>query len=397
VPRDLDAICRRCLAKDPDRRYESATAVALELERWLRDEPVRARPAGRGERVARWCRRNPGLAVGAVLLTALLVVGTAAALALVREQDEATRRVVCEDNEHAASLAAGAFLHRLDQHGDFVLKAANDPALRQACRDNDMKAVQALLRGKVEGARAPGVVGIVSLYVLDHTGLLRAIWEDNPKIVGMNFAYRDYYRGARMRAGREGLERVHLSRVFTALNDGLDKLAVSVSFRPTAGGPAWVLAATIPTDPTFGLGARNDGRHKVVLLAPREADPSSAPEYCVLVHPSYTERERAVPFPDGKLRRDGPRFSPDDGYEDPVRERHPECEGRWLAGFAPVEGTELVVLVQQKYDDAVAPQRLFLRRFLAWFGGLVAVGLFLVASFWLVRAWRGRTGLAAKS
>ena len=68
VPRDLDAICRRCLVKDPEGRYESASAVASELDRWHRDEPVRARRAGRGERFIRWCRRYPGMAAGTLFL-----------------------------------------------------------------------------------------------------------------------------------------------------------------------------------------------------------------------------------------------------------------------------------------------------------------------------------------
>jgi len=398
VPRDLDAVCRRCLEKDPDKRYESASAVALELDRWRRDEPVRARRPGRGERVARWSRRNPGVAAGALLLAGLLVVATAVAVSLAREQDAATRRVVCEDNEHAAELAAGAFLRRIDQHRTAVLDAASQPALTQACAAGDMAAATRFLRARVEAPADPGVTAVASMYVLDDAGTLRAVWPETSPIVGENFSHRDYYRGAKARDAAAGRGRVHLSKVFKAKNDGLDKLAVAVAFRPAAGRPAWVLAAAIPTDPTLGLGVRDDRRHKVVLLAPRDpepgADPGDAARYFVVVHPDYARGEASVPFPaDGLRKIDAPdgrvRFAPDDDYRDPV---HPDgAAERWLAGFAPVEGTDLVVLVQQTHADAVGQTRSFFRRFFMWTGGAVAAGPLAVGLGRLLRA-RGRPG-----
>jgi serine/threonine-protein kinase len=62
VPRELEAICLKCLEKDPFRRYETAAELADDLDRYLKDEPVQARTEGLIQYLRRWTRRNPALA-----------------------------------------------------------------------------------------------------------------------------------------------------------------------------------------------------------------------------------------------------------------------------------------------------------------------------------------------
>src|SRR5262249_38161187 len=59
IPRDLEVICLKCLAREPWRRYPSAANLASDLHAFLEDRPIAARPARSPERVGAWCRRHP--------------------------------------------------------------------------------------------------------------------------------------------------------------------------------------------------------------------------------------------------------------------------------------------------------------------------------------------------
>src|SRR5262249_17933937 len=79
LDRDLEAVCLKCLEKEPSRRYASAQDLADDLERWLRAEPVRARRHRLWQRAATWARRRPrtaaSLAVAGLMLLAALGLG----------------------------------------------------------------------------------------------------------------------------------------------------------------------------------------------------------------------------------------------------------------------------------------------------------------------------------
>ena len=84
LDRDLETVCLKCLEKDPHRRYASADALAEDLERWLRNEPILARPANTWKHMMKWIRRHPaptgiiglGAASAGAIVVLMLVTGT---------------------------------------------------------------------------------------------------------------------------------------------------------------------------------------------------------------------------------------------------------------------------------------------------------------------------------
>jgi WD40 repeat protein/tRNA A-37 threonylcarbamoyl transferase component Bud32 len=108
VPRDLATVCLKCLAKRPADRYGSARQFGDDLRRFLRHEPVVARPIGRSEKLWRWCRRQPALAASLGLALFMFVAGGGIATwQWFRADNEA--HTVKEELWHAQLLEARAY------------------------------------------------------------------------------------------------------------------------------------------------------------------------------------------------------------------------------------------------------------------------------------------------
>ncbi len=138
--RDLEAICLRCLDKNPARRLGSAGELADDLERWLAGRPVRARLPSLWERGVKWARRRPAVAALSALVIVLLGLGLAGAAWTWRQQVRAHR----QGRELSANLALRESWH-LGDEGRIgpamlwtvrALELSSDEELQQTARAN---------------------------------------------------------------------------------------------------------------------------------------------------------------------------------------------------------------------------------------------------------------------
>jgi serine/threonine-protein kinase len=237
VPRDLETICLKCLEKAPERRYPSALALAEDLHRFQRNEPIVARPVGPLERGLRWARRNPTAA--ALVATALALIGLTfgggICLAQLRaERQTEWRTGVSRAVEQAGMLRAEFHFEqarqmlqevrrRLEQGGPADLRQSVDQALADLALVEKLDTARLQTATPVEGKFGPG--GPESIYEsgLVEAGLGRP--GDNIETVAA---------------------RVRGSAVREEIVAGLDDWA---SIAPDPARRAWLLAVARAADP----------------------------------------------------------------------------------------------------------------------------------------------------
>ncbi|MFO0906329.1 MAG: protein kinase [Pirellulales bacterium] len=268
IPVDLETICLKCLDKRRRYRYQTAADVADELERYLRSEPIHARPIGKVERLWMWCRRHP---IYPVLFATLLVV-----ILLVhvwgwiwfdrayRQSDRALTGRSLAGVGFAADTVARSAQSELENSYDLVEGLARDPVLRRALMELQSDAELAPVLAKLDdprldeptreplrkqllehpancelqerlrtaSAETPSVFG---WFVLARDGMQVARWPANATI-GVNYAWRSYFHGeardyadteAYRKSPRRRIHDTHLSAAF--VSQVSDRWVVAIS------------------------------------------------------------------------------------------------------------------------------------------------------------------------
>ena len=443
VDPDLEAVCLKCLEKEPSRRYASAAGLVRDLERYLAGQPVEARRPGRAERAWRWCLRYPMWAASLAAAGVFLVIMTIAALAAAKEYEHELMRNQAKADSFGALHAANTIHSQLTHYASAVVDAAKNPELRGELTRlgrllNEQHSNARELSNKGELSRLEQVIAGLyrrynraggpyrsanenepfdSLFVQTTRGIGLIRSPNSPREwTGADFQYRDYFQGAmkRAEAAAKGQPTPYVSGVFVSYSNDLAKFAISMPIIADDGSRRMVgvLAATITTGATFGPIPLGDEHRKVVLVGPKDPSqagppnhsatrPDQPPEYVVVVdrsqrrqlkHVSYVRSERltafAVPLQQGDLPRS--QYATDDNYEDPNE------GGRWQAGFAQVGNTGLVVVVQTPYGQPLQPGRTLARELGFWLAVAATVGgaLLLAGAVYRHRAGWSRWRIA---
>src|SRR6266498_1203664 len=280
---DLATICLKSLEKDPQRRYSSALALAEDLERWLKHEPIRARRTGIFTRGRKWVRRNPTSA----LLVASLVALAAAIGAMIWKTEfvhrpPATGIAVLpfEDlskDEENASFAGGV-------QDEILTNLAKVADLKVISRTSVMKYKSDLERNLREIAKTLGVSHVVEGSVQRAGGRVRV----NVQLIDARndaHVWAEHYD--RDLADIFGIQNEIAQQIVNQLRAKLSAAEkAAIAERPTADLAAYSLYTKAKEIDIWGNweGAEKSANKEVELLEKAiQRDPNFVFAYCALV------------------------------------------------------------------------------------------------------------------
>ncbi|MFN8012077.1 MAG: protein kinase [Holophagaceae bacterium] len=259
LPADLETILLKALEKEPARRYDSAKALAQDLDRYLEGEPIAAKPPTRADLARRWFRRNRlagGIAAASLLL--ILAVGGWATLALLRSRAQArAARLFGAQSERVEVLLAKAYAlpkHDVSRTEDEVRRGLEI-----------LKGDMARLGREAEG---PGLLALGRAH--------RALGDLEEAHLELAKAWEAGYRGPEV-AAELGLVKAGLYRRLLAPLSGADRQERRRQLDESLLRPAQVLlriapaASLRPSELAAAELALTEGRHEEALRLADEA------------------------------------------------------------------------------------------------------------------------------
>ncbi|HZL37657.1 MAG TPA: serine/threonine-protein kinase, partial [Tepidisphaeraceae bacterium] len=127
IPPELETILLKCIAKEPDSRYPNAQAMADDLSRFLRDEPILARPPTLRDKAVKWTRRHKPWAISALVVLLVTAAGLLTSTLLIAHEQTKTRNAYLLEQRKAVE-ADRNFKEARDAVGFFTRIAADDMA-----------------------------------------------------------------------------------------------------------------------------------------------------------------------------------------------------------------------------------------------------------------------------
>ncbi|MFM7071954.1 MAG: serine/threonine protein kinase, partial [Planctomycetota bacterium] len=278
---ELNAVCLKCLARDPARRYGSADALANDLRRWSERRATLAGGRPSPLRESRfWARRNPG-----ILAIAALALMTLATLAVYIRLDSDRRQLANARSENAARAAqlARQLDRELHMIRAFTARLAESDQLRTALRPDSGElaasdrrlAIQSVI-DRVDQRLLFDLAGgnpLVNVLVLDPEGRELADTAARGRdLLPHSFAVRDYVRAFRDRPFPPS--HVHVARAFHSIKDGSHKIAVSTRVWDANGEQLGFVVANFPIGPQLlGFDLRQEPGDAAVLCPLDLSDP----------------------------------------------------------------------------------------------------------------------------
>ena len=405
VDRELEWICLKCLEKDPLRRYPTAQALAQDLERWLRCEPISIGSEGGVARFLRSCRAHPARVTALSGALCVLAVTAVVGLSMVREHELAQRSRVLATNTFAAESKAGQVLFQLRELSSPLARCASDP-----------RVAGLLAHGAERYAHADRLLiecGANTLFdsvaVVAQDGAERArLPRREPPAAHRHLVQRDFFSGAR-RLGENGYRSVHVARVLRSEDHGERRVSLSAPVFGADNEWLGVVAVTVDMQAFLeSLALPDNGWQMAVLAGLREAEPGDPPAattegVMVLLHGRLGDAQ------DPAATRSWLRELIEkvrDAGRDPFRVSEPSHSladnpnaspitafgRRWLAGFAPVGHTGYAVVVQTRYDVVAEDTWRTLMQLVGVSGGIFVLGTLSV----LALSWRLETRRRAR-